>query len=112
MGDKSTGESGSGAVIALAARGVRHLVSLQLVTRALAFLLDVLVIRRVDRAVAGTSGVQLQLVLALSLSLSRDVARRLYARISFVSLLCCCSDSLLHHHFTTPNTEKRRTVLL
>lgn len=83
MGEETASASGSSAVIAHAARGVRHLVSLQLVTRALTFLLNVLVVRRVDRAVTGTAGVQLQLVLALSLALSRDVARRLYARIPF-----------------------------
>ena len=76
-------DSGSSSVISHAARGVRHLMSLQLVTHILAFLLNILVIRRVDRAVAGAVGVQLQLVLALALSLSRDVARRIYARLSF-----------------------------
>jgi len=78
--DKNNGETSS--VISHAAEGVKHLMSLKLATYLLAFLLNVLVVRRVDRAVTGAIGVQLQLVLALALSLSRDVARRMYARLS------------------------------
>ena len=82
MSEGNKGAAAS-AVVQHAVRGLGHLLSLQMLTRALTFLLNVLVVRRVDRAVTGAAGVQLQLVLALALSLSRDVARRLYARILF-----------------------------
>lgn len=68
-------------IVSRAAQGVKHLMGIQMITRALTFVLNVAILRTVDRSVAGANGVQLQLVLSLVLSLSRDVARRVYSRI-------------------------------
>lgn len=80
--NQNSSSSNASSIISRAAQGVRHLMGIQMVTRALTFILNVAILRAVDRSVAGANGVQLQLVLALILSLSRDVARRVYSRIS------------------------------
>lgn len=74
--------SNASSIVSRAAQGVKHLMGIQMITRALTFILNVAILRTIDRSVAGANGVQLQLVLALVLSLSRDVARRVYSRIS------------------------------
>lgn len=88
---ESASSSSASSIVSRAAQGVRHLMGIQMVTRALTFVLNVAILRTVDRSVAGANGVQLQLVLALVLSLSRDVARRVYSRVPSTD-----KDSLRH----------------
>lgn len=72
----------TGAIVERAARGVRSLMGLQLITRVLTFLLNVAIIRKVDHSVAGANGIQLPLLLALCLNLSRECTRRTFARVT------------------------------
>eukprot|EP00727_Mastigamoeba_balamuthi_P006950 m51a1_g2876 putative protein rft1 homolog (517) ;mRNA; r:382949-385095 len=62
-------------VVGRAARGVQYLIGLQLFSRVLTFALNVLVVRVVAKDVIGVYNVQLQLVLAMALSLSRESLR-------------------------------------
>jgi oligosaccharide translocation protein RFT1 len=64
------------ALIAKAGRGARYLVALQLLSRALTFVLNVFIVRMVSGEVLGVAAVQLQLLLSTVLFLSREGFRR------------------------------------
>lgn len=63
-----------------ATAGLAYLIGLQLLTRVLTFVLNVLIVRSVDAALFGVATVHVQLVLATTLLLSREGYRRASAR--------------------------------
>eukprot|EP01105_Mastigella_eilhardi_P014161 TRINITY_DN3221_c0_g1_i4.p1 TRINITY_DN3221_c0_g1~~TRINITY_DN3221_c0_g1_i4.p1 ORF type:complete len:534 (+),score=130.98 TRINITY_DN3221_c0_g1_i4:16-1617(+) len=68
-------------IVQRAVAGVKYLVGLQLVSRVLTFVLNVLIVRHVDKEVFGAYSVQQQLLLSLVLFLSREGLRRACQRV-------------------------------
>mmetsp|Transcript_1617 Transcript_1617/g.5711 ORF Transcript_1617/g.5711 Transcript_1617/m.5711 type:complete len:560 (-) Transcript_1617:28-1707(-) len=68
-----------------ATAGLAYLIGLQLLSRVLTFLLNVLIVRSVDAAHFGVATVHVQLVLAMTLLLSREGFRRAAARCRLVA---------------------------
>lgn len=69
-----------GGLVERATAGLAYLIGLQLLTRVLTFVLNVLIVRSVDAALFGVATVHVQLVLATTLLLSREGYRRASAR--------------------------------